>query len=191
MKKSVITIVALVGCIGLSAQQSQSSSTSPSKSLTVAEANRLNGNKEPSYQGKMPYSQWVAEQKALHPQSSQTPVAPVVPAQFVLHPQSWDGKPVNAALTQDQLKNMQTQQPVVTKEEEKTVTTVTVPEPVPGSRAYNAGANKSVQPGQDPSSKQSPANNTPVVEKPVIQQGSNGSPDVTPENKPVPAKKQQ
>jgi hypothetical protein len=67
MKKILLIGIGVLSVAAVSAQQT---SVTPTKSLTVAEANQQNGNKEATYQGKMPYSQFVNEQKAKEQQKA-------------------------------------------------------------------------------------------------------------------------
>jgi hypothetical protein len=60
MKK--LLLILLVAAASVPAK-SQSNASTPSASLSTSEANRLNGSKEPTINGK-PYSQWVAEEKS-------------------------------------------------------------------------------------------------------------------------------
>ena len=62
MKKFLITV--FVVAAGLPVLAQQNSSSTPSNSMTVAEANRANGTAQPVMKDGKPYSQWVAEEKA-------------------------------------------------------------------------------------------------------------------------------
>lgn len=64
MKKILITIVAVLSCNLLFAQQSKAKSLEPEKTMSASETNQLNGKAEPTINGK-PYSQWVIEQKVI------------------------------------------------------------------------------------------------------------------------------
>lgn len=62
MKKLLIIVFVVAAGVPVLAQQSTSST--PSNSMTVAEANRANGTVQPVMKDGKPYSQWVAEEKA-------------------------------------------------------------------------------------------------------------------------------
>ena len=62
MKKFIITVFVVAAGLPMLAQQNNSST--PSNSMTVAEANRANGTAQPVMKDGKPYSQWVAEEKA-------------------------------------------------------------------------------------------------------------------------------
>ncbi len=64
MKKVLFILVAIAGVASVHAQEGKSKSLEPGKSLTVQEANQLNGNAQPVMKNGKPYAQWVAEEKA-------------------------------------------------------------------------------------------------------------------------------
>lgn len=64
MKKTILIIIAISGATGVIGQESKNSPIEPGKSLTVAEANALNGTAQPVMKNGRTYSQWVAEEKA-------------------------------------------------------------------------------------------------------------------------------
>ena len=65
MKKKLLILVAFTGVVAISsAQQGSGNSITPAKSLSVEEANKLNGNAQPTMKDGKPYSQWVAEERA-------------------------------------------------------------------------------------------------------------------------------
>ncbi len=92
MKKLLITILTVVTAVSANAQQ-ESSSVTPTKKMSVSEANTLNGNKQPTYQGGKSYSQWVSEEKAKQEGVNMKAVIPQVPEQFKSVAASWTGKP--------------------------------------------------------------------------------------------------
>ena len=82
MKKLILTVILGAFTASLvNAQQNKSASPEPVKSLSIQESNSLNGKSEPIMSDGKPYSQWVAEQKALkmkqnmEQQNKTTPVA--------------------------------------------------------------------------------------------------------------------
>jgi hypothetical protein len=175
MKKILIAICAVLG--GTMVAQAQNSSTgslNPVSSVPASPATQV------TYQGKMPYSQYVEQEKIKQQQKE---------AQLQLGSVALDAssKPViETKPVGPQNKYQQVPQPkennmvtkAVTKPETKTPSTVSTGFVAgPGSKLFNAEANKTATAGFDPTVKQSPANNTPVVEKPVTD-GVNGNPGI-------------
>ena len=130
MKKKILIFAAFIGTVAVSsAQQGSGNSIIPTKSLTVQEANQLNGNARPIMKDGKLYSQWVAEERAKK-QAQQKNVAGVQNPGIVSI-NAFDGKPAPAKAQPDDIKseNDNNLKPVIQKADASITKTEATPNP--------------------------------------------------------------
>lgn len=177
MKKLLITVFAALAGLPVLAQQN--SSSTPAKSLSVAEANQLNGTAQPKMANGKSYAQWVAEEKAKNLAAAKSITQDfsntVVTKTAVAEPQTTPAiKKVNNQGITDHQETLKVNPPAVTTQPEKTATTaeskVVIPAAAKGSSVDPDAkpvipVKQTVTPASVPA--QNSGNTVPATEKPV------------------------